>query len=83
MTNLARSTKQLGAILRRARKAKGLNQAQLGELAGLRQASISTLETGKPATRLDTLMSVLAALDLELTVHERSKGKTDALEDIF
>lgn len=83
MTELARSTTQLGAIIRRTRKAKRLTQAQLGELAGLRQASISTLETGKLTTQLDTLMSVLAALDLELTVNDRSKGDKNALEDIF
>lgn len=83
MNALARSTTQLGTIIRNARKKKGLSQTQLGELAGLRQASISAIESGKPSTRLDTLMSVLAALDLELSVTSRSKGSSDDLESIF
>lgn len=83
MTTLARNTPQLGAIIRNVRKAKGLSQTQLGDRAGLRQASISAIEGGKPSTRLDTLMTVLAALDLELTVRPRSAGAVDDLESIF
>jgi len=83
MNSLARSTTQLGTIIRNARKAKGLSQTRLGELSGLRQASISAIESGKPSTRLDTLMSVLAALDLEFSVTSRSKGSSDDLENIF
>lgn len=83
MNALARSTTQLGTIIRNARKSKGLSQTKLGELAGLRQASISAIESGKPSTRLDTLMSVLAALDLELSVTSRSKGSSNDLESIF
>jgi HTH-type transcriptional regulator/antitoxin HipB len=83
MNTLARSTTQLGTIIRNARKSIGLSQTQLGELAGLRQASISAIESGKPSTRLDTLMSVLAALDLELSVTQRSKSSTEDLESIF
>jgi HTH-type transcriptional regulator / antitoxin HipB len=83
MTDLARNTKQLGALIRRARKRLGLTQTEVGERSGLRQETISLIETGNPATRIDTLMSVMAALDLELSVAPRSKGKPADLERIF
>jgi HTH-type transcriptional regulator/antitoxin HipB len=80
---IARSEKQLGAILRRARKAAALTQAQLGEQISLRQATISKLEEGAPATQLRTAMAALAALGLELVVRPRSKGGGSDIEDIF
>lgn len=81
--HIARSTEQLGAILRRVRRQRGLTQSQLGETAHLRQATVSKLEDGAPATRLATIVSVLAALDLELVVRQRSRAQTDEIEDLF
>jgi HTH-type transcriptional regulator/antitoxin HipB len=72
MNDLARTPKQLGTTIRRARKGLGLSQHDLGDRAGLRQATISLVETGNPAMRLDTLLAVLAVLDLELRIAARS-----------
>lgn len=83
MIDLARSPKQLGNLIRSARKKRRWNQQQLGERAGLRQETISLIETGNPATRLDTILAVLAALDLELRVTTRTLGQPSAIEDIF
>jgi HTH-type transcriptional regulator/antitoxin HipB len=83
MIDLARNPRQLGNLVRRARKLRGWSQTQLGDRAGLRQETISLIETGNPATRLDTILAVLAALDLELRVAPRSKGRASAIEDIF
>lgn len=80
--HIARTEKQLGAILRRERTDANLTQAQLGEKISLRQATVSKLESGAPATQLHVLMQALAALDLELVVRPRSKGGED-IEDIF
>lgn len=71
---IARNEKQLGAILRRARKQAGLTQDALGDHVHLRQAMISRLEAGEPTARLRTLMAMLAALDMELVVRRRSRG---------
>lgn len=68
MSYLARTTKQLGAILRRERKNRGLTQGELGAKIGLRQATISELEAGEPTTQMQTLLDALTALDLQLTV---------------
>lgn len=82
MEHTTRTERQLGAVLRRERTAAGLTQAQLSARTGLRQATISKLEDGAPATQLRTLMQALAALDLELVVRPRRKGGDD-IEALF
>lgn len=74
MHDLARTPKQIGTIIRRHRKRLGLSQRELGDRAGLRQETISLIETGNPATRLETLLAVLATLDLEFQIAARSRG---------
>ncbi len=83
MPYLARTTKQLGAIIRRERKSRGLTQGQLGAQIGLRQATISKLEAGEPATQMQTLLDALTALNLQLVVEERSGALPSDIEDIF
>jgi HTH-type transcriptional regulator/antitoxin HipB len=82
MFDLARTPRQIGAIIRRNRKRVGLSQSELGERAALRQETISLIETGNPATRLDTILSVLAALDLEFQIAARSR-KRDIADDLI
>lgn len=72
---LARSTKQIGAIVGRQRRQKQLSQADLADQLGLRQATISAIESGMTGTRISTLLNVLAALDLEFTVGPRIRGR--------
>ena len=83
MTDIARSAVQLGSLVRRARKKNGLSQTDLGNTTGLRQETISLIETGNPATRLDTILNVLAALDLELRVVQRTSSDAHDIEDVF
>jgi HTH-type transcriptional regulator / antitoxin HipB len=83
MSPRARTARQIGAMLRRARRNAGLTQAELGARIGLRQATISKLERGEPATRLSTLMDVLSALGLEIIIDERGRGSSKDLEDLF
>ncbi|MFC3204768.1 helix-turn-helix domain-containing protein [Aquamicrobium soli] len=80
---IARNEKQLGAILRRARKQAGLTQGTLGDHIRLRQGTVSRLEAGEPAVQLRTLMAALSALDLELVVRPRSKASAADIEDMF
>lgn len=83
IAELARTARQCGEALRRYRMAKGLSQTQLGAQAGLRQATISQIENGHGATRIDTLCTVLAALELELLVTPRTKDGPEDIEDMF
>ena len=81
--DLARDPKQLGNQIRRARRKLRWSQKQLGEKTSLRQETISLIESGNPATRIENILSVLAALDLELQVAPRSKGWLSDLEKDF
>ena len=53
-----------------------------GLRTNLRQATISALENGEPGTQLRTLISVMAALGLEMVIRERSTASAD-VEDVY
>lgn len=79
----ARTPAQIGALIHRERRARGLTQAQLGERIGRRQATISKLEKGEPATQLSTLFDVLSALNLEVSLVARGGATKPGIESIF
>lgn len=83
MDQIARTTKDIGHVLRTARKTRGLTQAELASLAGVWQRTISNIETNASRARLDTVFDLLAALDLDLHIVPRSKMTPGDLEDIF
>lgn len=62
----------LRAEIRVARLAKGLTQLDLGGKVGLSQKHVSGIETGKIVPRVDTLLDLLRALDLDLIVVPRA-----------
>jgi len=79
----ARTARQLGAIVRRSRRAAGWTQAELGRRIGRRQATISKLEAGKPTTQLQTLLDALMALNLEICLDHRTDNTVRDLGDVF
>lgn len=83
MHQSARTARQIGAIIRRARRNAGLTQTELGKRIGLRQATISRLEAGEPATRISTLLDALTALGLEILIDKRGSASAEDLEDLF
>jgi HTH-type transcriptional regulator/antitoxin HipB len=83
MEMIARTTKQLGAGVRRYRRSKALTQDNLAELMHVRQATVSKLESGQPATQLRVLTDALAALDLELVMRPRTKASPQDIEALF
>jgi HTH-type transcriptional regulator / antitoxin HipB len=80
---IARTPQQLGAAIRRRRNLLGHSQEQISSNTQTRQATLSDLEKGSRNIRLSTLLDILAALDLELVIRERTKGKRDDLESAF
>ena len=80
MSDVARDPRQIGNLIRRVRKKQSVSQKLLGEKAGLRQETISLIETGNPATRIENLLAVLSALDLEFQITPRSKGWNKDIE---
>jgi HTH-type transcriptional regulator/antitoxin HipB len=83
MSDLARTPQQIGNLIRRARKKNDLSQTELASRAGVRQETISLIETGNPAAKLQTILAVLAALNLEFRVTPRSKSTAADIEHIF
>jgi HTH-type transcriptional regulator/antitoxin HipB len=83
MNQIARTPKQIGSALRRRRRRLDLNQTKLGEQTKLRQATISAVEAGEPRMQLRTLCAIMAALDLEFVIRQRTKGAADEIEEVF
>ncbi|WP_319772187.1 helix-turn-helix domain-containing protein [Breoghania sp.] len=83
MSELARTPQQIGSIIQRARKKRGWTQSQLAERCGLRQATLSLIEAGEKTAKLSSLLSILAALDLELRIGDRSTSGAQDIEDLF
>jgi HTH-type transcriptional regulator/antitoxin HipB len=81
MSVFARSSKQLGTILRKERKAAGLSQAQLGSMIGSRQATVCQVEAGKPGARIQTILDLLAALGLGLKIVVRRRQSESERSD--
>jgi HTH-type transcriptional regulator/antitoxin HipB len=75
MSQLVRSPSQLGVLIHNARVLRNLSQQALADLVGTGQKTISRIENGHEGARLDTLFSILAALDLDLQLGPRGKGR--------
>jgi len=75
-----RSPRQLGGVLRAARKQLGLTQSQLALAAGCGLRFIVDLEAGKPTVRLETVLRVIETLGGELSLNGVST-ETSAGED--
>lgn len=58
--------KEVVRLLTEARKAKGLSMNQLAKKAGLTQPAISILEASQPNPKLDTLLRLSEALEIDL-----------------
>lgn len=82
METIARTPLQLGSYLRRRRRQLGMTQEQLAAKISLQQRTVSQLETSA-AVRMSTVLSALAALDLELVIRPRTKGSAQDIEAIF
>lgn len=68
LTEPERAAQALGLAVRARRRALGLDQLVLCDLAGVGPAFLYSLEHGKPSVRLDKVVGVLAVLGLELHV---------------
>jgi HTH-type transcriptional regulator/antitoxin HipB len=83
MDAIARTPRQLGALIQRRRRLLGLSQTEAADRAGLRQEMVSKIESGSPGTKIRSICDLLAALDLELAVTPRSRGSAEDIEALF
>ncbi len=58
--------KVLASVLKRHRKAAGLSQLQLAEMAGVGKTVIFDIEKGKESVQLDTLRKILNVLNIKV-----------------
>jgi y4mF family transcriptional regulator len=65
------SAAAIGQRVRQARKMLGLRQDELALAAGVSTRLVHQIENGKPTSRLDGILRVLAALGLTLEVVDR------------
>ena len=57
---------ELASILRKHRKAAGLSQLQLAEMAGIGKTVVFDIEKGKETVRLDSLRKILLVLNIKV-----------------
>src|SRR5215471_3875026 len=69
------ATETAGALLRRARVAAGLSQAELADRAGVTQSVISAYESGHRQPALRTLAALIEAADHELVIDVRQQPR--------
>lgn len=69
---------QVGPFVTRRRRAAGLTQQALAELAGVGPRLVGEIERDKPTLRLDGVNRVLAVFGKQLGVVERPRGSEGA-----
>ena len=60
----------LGALVREARKSKGLSQQEFADLAGVGRRFVSDLETGKATIEMNKALEVARSIGLVLTARK-------------
>lgn len=66
-----REAEEIGGAVRRLRQGLGLRQEELALAAGVSTRVVHQIESGKPTSRLDSLVPVLDVLGLSLRVAAR------------
>jgi predicted nucleotidyltransferase/DNA-binding XRE family transcriptional regulator len=72
---MGHATESAGALLRRARVAAGLSQAELAARAGVTQSVISAYESEHRQPALRTLAALIEAADYELVIDVRQQPR--------
>ncbi|MCA5894729.1 helix-turn-helix domain-containing protein [Isoptericola sp. NEAU-Y5] len=75
------NAEELGALLRRARKDKGMTQGDLAAVVDVSRQWVIAAEAGAPTARLDLVLDALRAVDLVVDVAPDEPD--DALETVL
>ena len=73
MTYPIRTVGQLGPLLKQLRRAKRWSQLEFGKKIGLSQERISAIENHPERITFDRLLTILMALDAEVSVAPRHR----------
>lgn len=82
MNQIVRLPSEHGAVFQSAHLRLNMTPQQRANLTGKHQKTISSVENGNDGTKLDTLLSVIAVLDLDPLVIRRRMVRTD-IADFF
>lgn len=66
---------QISETVQRRRKALGLTQLELADLANVSERLIRDIEAGRLTIKTDKLLSILEALGLEIRIHKTNSGQ--------
>ena len=69
---------QLGPLIQAARKSAGLSQTELASRLGVRQSRMSAMELDPGSIRLEQLITLSNALNLELQVQTKMRIPSDS-----
>lgn len=75
-TSTLRSLKDLSTLVLSRRRELSLTQAELATKAGIDTKQVSRLENGAHEPKLSTILSLLAALNVEILMQDRSDHLT-------
>lgn len=76
----ARSSIELAAFAKNQRKNLKLSQSDVGKLVGLGQKTISAFENNPETVQLKTFVRILSALNLDITLVDKSHSQNQATE---
>jgi HTH-type transcriptional regulator/antitoxin HipB len=68
-----RGIEEIARFVREERRRQGLNQEALALVANVAVRSVHRIEHAEETVRLDTLLRVLAALGVDLTIRRRGE----------
>lgn len=74
MHDRAQPARAWAVQVRARRRALGLTQQEVAELADVAVRTVHAVEAGKATVRLDALLAVLGALGLRLTLERHGPG---------
>jgi len=77
-----RNTSDLATAIRDLRQSKHMTQTDLAQRAGVGRQWISNVESGKSTLRFTTILALLDALDVDLTLRTREEPSLD-LDDLL
>jgi HTH-type transcriptional regulator/antitoxin HipB len=72
------SARGLAEALQQARKQQGQTQQAIGQLAGIKQSTVSAFETAPEHARVETLFKLLSALNLEQVLEPRGQAPANS-----
>lgn len=67
--------KTLSIVIKKHRKAAGLSQIQLAEMAGVGKTVVFDLEKGKETVQLNTLLKIFKVLNIKVQLHSPLMNK--------